>query len=133
MPGIVTSSGDTGSVKTYKMIFTSTSTSLAMNFVTGTTSGASSAASDKGVYVVFQNQSTVNNVVIGGPAVTAFGGLGSGAQGMVLGALTTGATNIPAVQVVFTAGSFSGVQMADWYALATSTGVTVIATLLKGV
>lgn len=128
MPGIVTSTSGGSSVKTYRAVFTSTSTSLAINWVTGSTStGGSALPADKGVFVIFQNQSSATNATIGGPDVTP------NAQGIVLGILSTVASNTPSSYTVFSAGSFSSIQMTDWYVTSTSSVGIVVAQLVRGV
>lgn len=131
MPGIVTSTGITvgSSVKTYTAQFTSTSTSLAINLVTGTTATSTSnaVAADKGIMLTFQNLSTAANVYIGGSDV-------SPTIGIVIGAATTVSTNVSNTYVVFSpTGSNSGIQMNDWYVCATTSAAKVVGQLLKPV
>lgn len=133
MPGIVTSTGLTGgSVKTYRAQFTATSTSVAINWVTGTTASSTgnNTAADKGVMVVFQNQSTGQSVYVGGADLAI---VAPGAQGIVLGVASTSATNVASTYTVFSAGSFSNIQMGEWYVMATSSSASVVAQLTKGV
>lgn len=75
MAGIVTTSSAAGDgSRIYRMVFTSTSTSLAINWISGTTSqGVTSDPLDKGVEVTFQNQSTAAVNVYIGPSNVAVG------------------------------------------------------------
>lgn len=119
MAGIVTTSSNTGSVRTYKMIFTTTSTSLAINWISGTTSAAPTPFSpiDKAAEVTFQNISTAAlNVWLGGSDVAVNNGIFIAQNGTY----AAGKTPISAA-----------IQLAEWWACATSTGVTVIAQIVK--
>jgi len=130
MPGIVTSTTTSGSVKVYRAVFTSSTTSLAINWVTGSTatSTAGNLPQDKGVWVVFQNQSSVANVTICGADLAV------NTQGIILGPLSTGtATQQSNSFNPFSAGSWSGIQMNDWWITSTSSVAACTAMLLKGV
>lgn len=126
MPGIVTVSTAGGSNKSYRAVFTSSTTSLAINFVTGTTatSTGNNAYADKGVAVVFQNQSTAADVTVGGSWVTV------NAAGIVIAAKS--ATNPGTLSLSVPVGSTS-IQMADWWVTSTSSLAVCEAMLMKHV
>lgn len=116
------------SFKLYRIVTTTTSTP--MNFVTGSTSTASVPYSpdDKGVEVVFQNQSTgAFNVWVGGSTMSISVGATStlGAGGVLIaqnGSYSIGKRHAPAA-----------IQMNDYYVASTSSNAICLAHLIKGV
>lgn len=124
MAGIVTTSSGSGAIRTYRAIFTSTSTSVAINWISGTTSAAGTPWSnlDRGVAVVFQNQSSAANITVGGADVTP------NAQGIVIGART--ATDPGRLEIMFGGGP-TCIQLPEWYVTSTSSLAVAVAQLIR--
>lgn len=132
MAGIVTTSSGTGAgSRLYRMAFTTTSTSHAINWISGTTSSGTGLADilDKGCEVTFQNQSTgAVNVYIGGPEV-----------GVALSSTSTAGT-LSGIQIAqngtYAIGkrtAVSAIQMAQYYCTTTSSAAVVVAHLIHAV
>ena len=123
MPGIVSSSSglSAGSVLTYNAVFTSSTTSTAINWVTGSTSTATSPVSQlyKGVEVTFQNISTGNtDIWIGGADVAQFNGIWLSQQS----AYTIGKRHAP-----------SAIQLQEWYVWSTSSSAKAVCQIVRAV
>lgn len=118
MAGIVTTSSNGGNSRLYKMVFTSTSTSLAINWISGTTSGGTTLDPlDKGSAVTFQNISTGGvSVWVGGAEVAIQSGI----------LLTQNASYTVAPRP----GGAGSIQMREWYIATTSSMAQVIAHLI---
>jgi hypothetical protein len=113
--------------KTFRVV--TATVSVGHNFVTGSTAatGANTLSDNKGVGVIFQNQSTAaTDIYIGGVGIVP--SIGSTSTSGV-GGVKVAQNGIYQLET----GAPSGVQMDEWYVTSTSSNAVCVAQLIKAV